>query len=53
MGAKEMVFRAWAHKWAPYNSQCLVLKISGADFPCCWVIGSLWLEHAESSITKQ
>ena len=37
-----MVFRAWAHKRAPLNSQWLVLRI-GAN--------SIWSERAESLIT--
>ena len=32
MGTKRIVFRAWAHKRVPLNSQWLVLRIGGADF---------------------
>ena len=48
-----MVFRAWAHERAPLNSQWLVLRIGGADFLHCWVADSIWLELAESLITKR
>ena len=34
------------------KSQWLVLRIGGADFLHCWVANSIWLEHAESLITK-
>ena len=47
-----MVFRAWADERAPLNSQWLVLRIGGADFLHCWVANSIWLELAESLITK-
>ena len=47
-----MVFRAWAHERAPLNSQWLVLRIGGTDFLHCWVADSIWLELAESLITK-
>ena len=47
-----MVFRAWAHERASLNSQWLVLRIGGADFLHCWVVDSVWLERAESLITK-
>ena len=50
---KRMVFRAWAHERAPLNSQWLVLRISDANFLHCWVADSIWLERAESLITKQ
>ena len=53
MGAKGMVFRAWAHERAPLNSQWLVLRIDGADFLHSWVADSLLLERAESLITKR
>ena len=53
MGAKGMVFRAWAHERAPLNSQWLVLRIGGADFLHSWVANSIWLESAESLITKR
>ena len=46
-----MVFRVWAHKHMPLNSQWLVLRIGGADFLHCWVVDSIWLDHAESVIT--
>ena len=45
MGAKRMVFRAWAHERAPLDLQWLVLRIGGS------IVG-LWLERAESLITK-
>ena len=48
-----MVFRAWAHERVPLTSQWLVLRIGGADFLHCWVADSIWLEHAESLITKR
>ena len=35
------------------NSQWLVLRIGGADFLHCLVADSIWLERAESLITKQ
>ena len=41
MGAKGMVFRAWAHERAPLNSQWLVLRIDGADFLHSWVADSI------------
>ena len=41
MGTKGMVFRAWAHEWAPLNSQWLVLRIDGADFLHSWVADSI------------
>ena len=47
-----MVFRAWAHERASLKSQWLVLRIGGADFLHCWVVDSVWLERAESLITK-
>ena len=50
---REMVFRAWAHKRTPLNSQWLVLRIGGAKFCHCWVADSIWLESAESLITKR
>ena len=53
MGVKGMVFRVWAHEWVPLDSQWLVLRIGGADFLHCWVANSIWLEHAESLITKR
>ena len=52
IGGKGMVFRAWAHKWMPLNSQWMVLRIGCADFFHCWVADSVWLESAESLITK-
>ena len=48
-----VVFRAWGHERAPLNSQWLVHRISGADFLHCWVANSIWLERAESLITKR
>ena len=47
-----MVFRAWVYERVPLNSQWLVLRIGGADFLHCWVANSIWLERAESLITK-
>ena len=47
-----MVFQAWAHERASLNSQWLVLRIGGTDFLHCWVVDSVWLEHAESLITN-
>ena len=44
---------AWAHKQAPLNLHWLVLRIGGADFLHCWVADSIWLERAESLITKR
>ena len=43
----------WAHERASLNLQWLVLRISGADFLHCWVVDSVWLEHAELLITKR
>ena len=48
-----MVFRAWAHERALLNLQWLVLRIGGADFLHSWVVYSIWLERAESLITKR
>ena len=48
-----MVIRAWAHERSPLNSQWLVLRIGDADFLHCWVANSIWLERAESLITKR
>ena len=48
-----MVFRAWVYERAPLNSQWLVLRTGGADFLHCWVTDSIWLELAESLITKR
>ena len=53
MGAMGMVFRAWTYEWAPLNSQWLVFRIGGAILLHCWVANSIWLERAESLITKQ
>ena len=53
MGAWGMVFRAWVHERSPLNSQWLVLRIGGADFLHYWVANSVWLERAESLITKR
>ena len=41
MGARGMVFRAWVHKWAPFNSHWLVLRIGGTDFLHCLVTDSI------------
>ena len=46
-------FQVWAHKWVPFNLQWLVLRISDTNFLHCWVTDSIWLECAESLITKQ
>ena len=43
MGAKGMVFRAWAHKKVPFNSHWLVLRIGGTDFLHCWVTDSIYV----------
>ena len=48
-----MVYPAWAHKRTPLNSHRLVLRIGGVDFFYCWVANSIWLERAESLITKR
>ena len=48
-----VVFRTWVHERAPLTLQWLVLRISGADFLHCWIVNSMWLERAESLITKQ
>ena len=53
ISVKRMVFRVWAHKWVPLNSQWLVLRIGDADFLHCWVADFIWLELAESLITKR
>ena len=50
---KWMVFRVWAHKQTPLNSQWLVLRIGGAYFFHCWVADSVCLECPESLITKR
>ena len=52
MNVNRIVFRVWAHEWASLNSQWLVLRIGGANFLHCWVVDSVWLERAESLITK-
>ena len=46
-------FSSLAHERAPLNSQWLVLRIDGADFLHSWVADSIWLERAESLITKR
>ena len=53
VGTGGMVFRAWAHKRMPLSSQWLVLRIGGAHFLHCWFANSIWLERAESLITKR
>ena len=53
INVNRMVYRAWAHERASLNSQWLVLRIGGADFLHCWVVDSVWLERAESLITKR
>ena len=52
IGGKGMVFRVWAHKQMPFNSQWLVLRIGGTNFLHCWLADSIWLERTESFITK-
>ena len=47
-----MVFQAWVHERVPLNLQWLVLRIGGAYLLHCWVTDSIWLECAESLITK-
>ena len=46
-------FSSVGARTAPLNSQWLVLRIGGADFLHCWVANSIWLERAESLITKR
>ena len=46
-----MVFRAWAHKQTPLNSQWLVLRIGGIDFLHCWVADSGGLFRVLTSFT--
>ena len=53
IGGKGMVFRVWAYKRVPLNSQWLVLRIGGTNFLHCWVADSIWLERAELLITKR
>ena len=54
INVNRMVFRTWAHKRASLNSQWwLVFRIGGADFLHCWLVDSVWLERAESLITKR
>ena len=53
INVNRMVFRAWAHERASLNSQWLILRIGGADFLHCWLVDSVWLERAESLITKR
>ena len=53
MGVMGMVFQAWVHERAPLNLQWPVLRIAGTDFLHCWVANSVWLERAESLITKR
>ena len=53
IGDKGMAFRAWAHKQMSLHSQWLVLRIGGTDFLHCWVANSIWLELAESLITRR
>ena len=53
IGGKGMIFRVWVHKQMPLNSQWLVLRIGGVNFFHSWVADSVWLEHAESLITKR
>ena len=46
-------FSSVGARTAPLNSQWLVLRIGGANFLHCWVANSIWLERAESLITKR
>ena len=48
-----MVRRRFIQRGTPLNSHRLVLRIGGADFFHCWVTNSIWLERAESLITKR
>ena len=48
-----MVFQAWAHEQVPLNLQWLILMNGSANFLHCWLADSIWLEYAESLITKQ
>ena len=41
------------HEQAPLNSQWLVLRIGSADLLHCWVVDPIWLERAESLMTKR
>ena len=51
---KGMVFECGCiNRCSLFKSHWLVLRIGGADFLHCWVIDSIWLEHAESLIIKQ
>ena len=47
-----VAFRVWTRKQGPLNSQWLVLRIDGTDFPHCWVDNSIWLELSDSLITS-
>ena len=38
---------------APLNLQWLVLRIGGTNFLHCWLVDFVWLECAESLITKR
>ena len=54
IGDKGMIFRAWAHKRTPLNLHA----VAGTQdwwrrFFHCWVADSVWLERAESLITKR
>ena len=53
INVNRMVFRAWVLERVSLNLQWLVLRIGGANFLHCWVVDSIWLEHAESLITKR
>ena len=46
-------FLSTVHKQMPLNSQWLALSIGAANFLHCWIANSIWLERAESMITKQ
>ena len=47
IGAKGVIFQAWAHEQVPQNSQWLVLKVGGANFLHYQVTDSIQLEHPE------
>ena len=45
-------FSSMGARTGAINLQWLVLRIGGADFLHCWLANSVWLERAESLITK-
>ena len=55
IGAKGMVFQAWGARTG--TIKLAMARYSGlhggADFLHCWVANSIWLERAESLITKR